>query len=109
MIRLIAGILLLIQLQPLAAAFACMPAPHAQQEECMPPDQKPVTPVSGSMLTTHSESCPTIGLCAPGATAILANDSALTAVPTAQGVGLLAVTTAIPQAPHAPPFHPPRA
>lgn len=109
MIRLIAGILLLTQLQPLAAAFACMPAPHAQQEECMPPDQQPDTPVSGSILTTHADSCPTIGLCAPGATAILVHEAALTAVPTAQGEGLLAVTTAIPQAPHAPPFHPPRA
>lgn len=108
MVRLIAVLLFLTQLQPIAATFACMPAPHVQEEVCMPPDQQAAAPASRSALTTHAESCPTIGLCAPGAPAILAHEAVLTTVPTADGEGLLAVAASIPQAPHAPPFHPPR-
>lgn len=108
MIRLVAGFLLLMQLQPLVAAFTCMPAPHAEQEECMPPDQQAQVPAAGLVLTTHAESCPTIGLCAVSTIAVLGHTDSFAVVSLEQSGSGLAGFATVPQAPHAPPFHPPR-
>lgn len=109
MIRLIAGLLLLMQLQPLAGTFLCLPAPHTEQKECMPSDQQPSTPASSISLTSHAEACPTIGLCAPAGMALIANGEAFSVAPPADGEGRVTENAPMPQAPHSPPFHPPRA
>jgi predicted cobalt transporter CbtA len=109
MIRLVAGLLIMTQLQPLAGAILCLPAVHLEQEECMPSDQQPSTPASSATLATHAQNCPTIGLCAPTGMALIAQGNALSVVQPADGEGRVADSASMPQVAHAPPFHPPRA
>ncbi len=102
----IATLLLLVQLRPLAAGMVCLEQTIGREECAMPAHASGVSQPGEPGTTPHS--CPDSVLCSPTGPAVLQSPVNLPAVrgPLALQPGLMPDTPAAPAI--APPFHPPR-
>jgi hypothetical protein len=103
----IATLLLLIQLRPLAAGVVCLEQTLGSDDCAMPAHASAVSRPGGAPSVPHS--CPDAVLCSPAGPAIPQSAVNLPASvePAAMETGL--VPASLPGPALAPPFHPPRA
>ena len=103
----IAMLLLLIQLRPLAAGVVCLEQTMGSEECAMPVHANGLT--QPGEPTTAPHPCPDNVLCSPAGAAVLQSPVSLLAPrgPVALQPGLMPATPGGPAL--APPFHPPRA
>lgn len=106
--RLLAGLTLLLQLQPLVGSALCFHQAEVAREECPMPQEEPA---SGTLTTPYEvpSACPSMGYCAPTAPAVpkLAEHFQITSLVHAAPAMIYAFLT--PGETSGPPFHPPRA
>ena len=103
----IATLLLLIQLRPLAAGVVCLEQTLGSEECAMPAHVTSVSAPGEAPSVPHN--CPDAVLCSPAGIAIVQSAVKLPAPHEAVSSATELAPASHPKAAHAPPFHPPRA
>jgi hypothetical protein len=108
--RLLAALVLLLQLQPLVGSAMCFHDAEIAKAECaMPHDERPARATlapSGAELPTG---CASTGYCAPSAPAVIKFAHSFQFTPVIHSASALVEASLAPGDPLTPPFHPPRA
>lgn len=108
--RVLAVLALLLQLQPLVGSALCAHDAAAARTECsMPHEGQPGTGMFTAPDTGAPSACPSMGYCAPAASAVPKFAEQFQITWFVHGAPALMDPSMAPGEPLAPPFHPPRA
>jgi hypothetical protein len=109
-VRALAVLALLLQLQPLVGSALCAHDAEVARTECsMPHEQQPATGTLTAPDTGAPSACPSMGYCAPAASAVPKFAEQFQITSFVHGAPALMDRSMVPGEPLAPPFHPPRA